>query len=181
MTHADAVSATFVGHVLPGSMFIVWALYWALQTILGAGDRATPQSLESNVAFPVVKVVFAFVGVITEIPGEGWYPQDVMTSWEHVTMYTAFGLTGVVDLLALRRLLPPGWTFAAYAAAVANGGFLFWGHSSHGGVEGLVHAILALVLAVSGHTTLTLNQKLLFTSKSPVQTEWWKSILFRQK
>lgn len=145
MMHGDAVSATFVGHLLPGSMFIAWALYWAIQTIVRGGDIVPSRSLERTVSMPVVKIVLAGIGVVTEIPGEGWYPQDVVMSWEHVTMYAAVGLTGIVDLLALRRLLPQGWTFAAYSAAIANAGFLFWGHSTHGGVEGLVHSILALV------------------------------------
>ena len=69
-------------------------------------------------------------------------------NWQHVTMYSVFGLSGGVDLLARRGLLSGEATYVAYAAAMFNAGFLFWGHSTHGGVEGLIHAILALVFFV---------------------------------
>jgi hypothetical protein len=64
-------------------------------------------------------------------------------SLQHVTMYSAFALTGVVDLLAYKRLLPAAATYVAFAAAQTNAGFLFWGHAIHGGVDGIVHRILA--------------------------------------
>jgi hypothetical protein len=70
---------------------------------------------------------------------------DVVMSWQHVTMYSAFALTGVVDLLALRGIVSGRATYLAFAAAQANAGFLFAGHGAHGGVEGLVHAYLAWV------------------------------------
>jgi hypothetical protein len=60
-------------------------------------------------------------------------------------MYSAFALTGGVDLLAHRGLLPRTATFVAYAAAQANAGWLFWGHAIHEGVDGIVHRILASV------------------------------------
>jgi Family of unknown function (DUF716) len=144
------LSSTFEGHVLPGSMFLIWALYWIVQRFVRRG--AVPgQMLESGLFLPVAKIVLPLVGVWVEIPGQGWYPGDVMMSWEHVTMYAVFCLCGVVDLLARRGALAPASTYVAYAAAQANAGFLFWGHSAHGGVEGLVHAHLSMVFfAVAG-------------------------------
>lgn len=143
--HAEAVAGTFGGHALPGSLFIVWALYWIGQSVARGGAAAPGRTLESGVVLPIVKVVLTAVGVWIEIPGQGWYPQDVMMNWQHVTMYSVFGLSGAVDLLARRGLLSAQATYATYAAAMTNAGFLFWGHSSHGGVEGIVHAVLALV------------------------------------
>jgi hypothetical protein len=121
-----------------------------------ARGGATPpeQTLESGVALPVVKVVLTAIGVWIEIPGQGWYPQDVMMNWQHVTMYSVFGLSGAADLLARRGLLSAQATYVAYAAAMANAGFLFWGHSRHGGVEGLIHAVLALVFFTVGAIAL---------------------------
>jgi hypothetical protein len=144
MMHADVLPSTFLGHVLPGCAFIAWALYWAVHAIVGGQNGPPSVSLEQTVFLPVFKVTVALVGVWVEIPGEGWYPQDVMMSWQHVTMYSVFGLSGVVDLMARRGLLSSGATYVAYAAAMVNSGFLFWAHSSHGGVEGLVHLVLAL-------------------------------------
>lgn len=145
MMHTEAVAGTFWGHALPGSLFIVWALYWIGQAIARGGRPPAGRALESGAVLPVVKIVLTAVGVWIEIPGDGWYPQDVMMNWQHVTMYSVFGLSGVVDLLARRGLLSDQATYTAYAAAMANAGFLFWGHSSHGGVEGIIHAVLALV------------------------------------
>lgn len=145
MTHVEAVAGTFGGHALPGSLFILWALYWIGQAIARGGEAPGQQTLETGLVLPVTKLVLATVGIWIEIPGQGWYPQDVMMNWQHVTMYSVFGLSGGVDLLARRGLLSWQATYVAYAGAMANAGFLFWGHSSHGGVEGLIHAVLALV------------------------------------
>lgn len=139
------LSSTFEGHVLPGSMFLIWAVYWIVQRTRRNRRPQREGLLESGIFLPVAKIALPLLGVWVEIPGHGWYPGDVMMSWQHVTMYSAFCLSGVVDLAALRGLLAPWSTYAAYAAAQANAGFLFWGHTTHGGVEGLVHTHLAMV------------------------------------
>jgi hypothetical protein len=145
--HALAVTAadlhsTFEGHVLPGSMFILWALLWAAERIYRREDpvRAT---LEAGSLVPILKIVLPLIGVWVEIPGERWGPTATLMSLQHVTMYSAFALTGVVDLLAHKGLLSTASTFVAFAAAQINAGFLFWGHAIHGGVDGVVHRILA--------------------------------------
>jgi hypothetical protein len=145
IAHGGAAAGTFGGHVLPGSLLIAWALYWMVMAYVRGFATGEGGALESNTVLPWVKIALATVGVVVEIPGEGWLPQDVMTNWQHVAMYAVFGLSGVVDLLARRGLLSGGATYGAYAAAMANAGLLFWGHSGHAGVEGLVHAILALL------------------------------------
>jgi hypothetical protein len=147
MHHTAAeLSSTFEGHVLPGAMFLVWALYWIGQAFRRGAEVGAGRAVEEGLFLPVAKVVLPLAGVWVEIPGQGWYPDDVIMSWQHVTMYAAFSLSGVVDLLARRGLLSNASTYVAFAAAQANAGFLFWGHSAaHGGVEGLVHTLLASV------------------------------------
>jgi hypothetical protein len=145
--HAMAVTAadlhsTFEGHVLPGSMFILWALMWMGQRLAQGDDIARARTLESTLYIPVLKIVLPLIGVWVEIPGD-WDIQSRLMSLQHVTMYSAFALTGVVDLLAYRNLLPAAATYIAFAAAQFNAGFLFWGHAIHGGVDGVVHRILA--------------------------------------
>jgi hypothetical protein len=142
MTAAD-LHSTFEGHVLPGSMFILWALIWIGQNFRAGAFEARDRALESSRLIPVLKVVLPLIGVWVEIPGEGWGPTTTLMSLQHVTMYSAFALTGVVDLLASRGLLSGTATFVAYAAAQANAGWLFWGHAIHEGVDGIVHRILA--------------------------------------
>src|SRR5688572_704988 len=84
--------STFEGHVLPGSMFILWALLWMWQRLGRAGDGAPDRALESTLYLPVLKTVLPLVGVWVELPGEGWGPTTTLMSLQHVTMYTAFAL-----------------------------------------------------------------------------------------
>jgi len=145
--HALAVTAadlhsTFEGHVLPGSMFILWALLWIAERIYRRDAAARP-TLEAGSLVPILKIVLPLIGVWVEIPGERWGPTATLMSLQHVTMYAAFALTGVVDLLAHKGWLSTASTFVAFAAAQTNAGFLFWGHAIHGGVDGVVHRILA--------------------------------------
>jgi hypothetical protein len=115
------------------------------QRLTQGEDLARARTLETGLVLPVLKVVLPLVGVWVEIPGPRWGPTATLMSLQHVTMYSAFALTGVVDLLARRNLLPGAATYIAFAAAQTNAGFLFWGHAIHGGVDGVVHRILASV------------------------------------
>jgi hypothetical protein len=143
--HALAVTAadldgTLAGHVLPGSLFIVWAAIWLAERVRGNTARDT---LEANAVLPILKIVVPLIGAWIEIPGARWGPAATLMNLEHVAMYSGFALTGVVDLLAYKTLLPAASTFVAFAVAQANAGFLFWGHATHGGVDGAVHRLLA--------------------------------------
>ncbi|HET9947928.1 MAG TPA: DUF716 domain-containing protein [Longimicrobiales bacterium] len=152
VAEAVRVSGTFGGHVLPGAMFIGWALFW-YAAAMRSGAASGP-ALEPGATMPVIKVTLPLVGVWVEIPGTGWYPMDVMMNWQHITMYAVFGLAGVVDLLALAGRVPAQSTRVAYAAAHLNAGFLFLGHVSHGGVEGVAHALLAALFAAAAGAAL---------------------------
>lgn len=147
VTAAD-LHSTFEGHVLPGSMFILWALVWIGQNFRAGALDSPNRALESSLFVPVLKVVLPLIGVWVEIPGEGWGPTTTLMSLQHVTMYSAFALSGAVDLLAYRVLISRSATFVAYAAAQANAGWLFWGHAIHEGVDGSVHRTLASVFFV---------------------------------
>lgn len=153
-THVEAVAGTFWGHGLPGSLLLAWAVYWMGVAVFRGTAAWGGRMLEPSALLPVVKIALGSLGVWIEIPGRGWYPMDVMMNWQHVTMYTVFGLSGVVDLMARAGRFSPQSTFVAYAAAMANAGFLFWGHSSHGGVEGTVHSFLALVFFAAAAVAL---------------------------
>lgn len=160
--HAGAVevTGTLAGHLLPGSLFIVWALVSMVEAVLRRDPSRADRPLESGLAMPVLKVVLPVVGMWAEIPGQGWppgrgWPADaILMNWQHVTMYGVFALSGVVDLLARRGALSARSTLAAYAAAHANAGFLFWAHGSHGGVPGVVHSLLVLAFAGAAGTAL---------------------------
>ena len=147
VTAAD-LHSTFEGHVLPGSMFILWALIWIGQSFRAGALDSPSRALETSLYIPVLKVVLPLIGVWVEIPGEGWGPTTTLMSLQHVTMYSAFALTGVVDLLAHRGLISRAATFVGYSAAMTNAGWLFWGHAIHEGVDGTVHRILAMAFFV---------------------------------
>lgn len=148
---ATDLHSTFEGHVLPGSMFILWALIWMAQRLSARTRPGEDATLEWSALVPSLKVALPLIGVWVEIPGERWGPTATLMSLQHVTMYSAFALTGVVDLLAYRKLLPAQATFVAFAAAQINAGFLFWTHAIHGGVDTAVHRILAgAFFAVAG-------------------------------
>lgn len=151
------VRGTLAGHVLPGAMFIAWALLWMGEAVLRRDDTRPGRPLESGPALPIAKIVLPLIGVWVEIPGHRWYPADVMMNWQHVTMYSVFSLSGIVDLLVRRGALFPGAGHVAFASAHANAAFLFWGHGRHPGVPGLVHLLLAATfLAVAGAAVLEL-------------------------
>lgn len=141
------VTGTLAGHVLPGSMFVVWAVYWIVERFVGEGSGGADHPLEAGLFVPFAKILIPFGGIWVEIPGQGWYPADVMMNWQHVTMYAAFSLSGVVDLLVRRGLLSSRASYVALAAAASNAGLLFWGHGRHGGVPGVVHSLLVLHFA----------------------------------
>jgi hypothetical protein len=160
--HAGAVevTGTLAGHLLPGTLFIVWALVWMSQAVVRRDPDRGDQPLESGLAMPVLKIVLPVVGMWAEIPGQGWppgrgWPADaILMNWQHVTMYGVFALSGMVDLLARRGALSAQATLATYAAAHANAGFLFWAHGAHGGVPGVVHSLLVLAFAGAAGTAL---------------------------
>lgn len=142
------VRGTFPGHLLPGALLIMWALVWMGEAILRGDDTRPGRTLESGLALPIAKIVLPLIGVWVEIPGQGWYPSDVMMNWQHVTMYSTFTLSGIVDLLARRGTFFPGAGHVAFAAINANAAFLFYGHGRHPDVPGLVHLLLALTFVV---------------------------------
>lgn len=144
---------TFAGHVVPGTMLVLWALVWTAEAL--ARGRVEPRpTLERSRLLPVLKVALPLVGVWIEIPGQGWDPPDVMANWQHVTMYGAFALSGIVDLLAAPGLLAPGATYLAYAAAHANAAFLFWSHGEGALVADAVHRLLVLAFALASASAL---------------------------
>lgn len=143
MQHHVVVTGTFAGHVLPGSLFVLWALLWlaeAARLPAPEGDAA----LERSSLLPTLKVVLPLVGVWLEMPNRGWFPEDAMMAWQHIAMYLAFVLSGIVDLLVARGRLSFRAGYAAYAAALLNAGLLFWGHGRHGGVPGVAHSLLSI-------------------------------------
>ncbi|TNN36229.1 Transmembrane protein 45B [Liparis tanakae] len=160
---------SFQGHALPGSFFLLAAVWWAGKCSLWRASRRS-KSLGSTrlasrtsqrrleVAEGAVVLFFSFVGMLAEQFAAGgprlrlydsshW---EQLMNWQHATMYLFFGLAGAVALvvhtteatpLALDRLM--------LAVAFFNEGFLFFFHL-HGRSPLDVHVHHLLLFAIFG-------------------------------
>lgn len=150
------------GHLLPGSMFIVVSVWWFIGETLQTGhgnyyDRSRGRFRGSKVSVqpvwyscpgarlfmlpvePIVKVVFAVLGVLAELPvsraatlydENGELIAQHLDNYTHSVMYGFFGLSGVVDLVMWYGLfpLPPKFDYLVLSLAFWFEGFLFFFH-----------------------------------------------------
>ncbi|XP_068224263.1 transmembrane protein 45B-like isoform X1 [Palaemon carinicauda] len=148
---------TFLGHVLPGSFFILYAswLMFHVFTKYFLGQRAvagtttrengsSPTSYKSTCAhvFPccpriplegVFKIVLTLIGFLGElITG---FEDGVFVHYgnaQHMTMYSFFGMSGAFDILVFRGLrAPPNLDYITLIIAFAIEALLF-GYHLHG-------------------------------------------------
>lgn len=125
---------SLIGHLLPGSMFILISLWWFVGEILqkcqtnergNAKQRSNSiqpawylcpgRRLSNHPVEPVIKVALAVLGVLAELPvskasalfdGNGEFLSSNIDNYAHSVMYCFFGFTGVVDLVMWYNLLP---------------------------------------------------------------------------
>ncbi|XP_077994204.1 transmembrane protein 45B-like [Glandiceps talaboti] len=129
---------TWIGHVLPGTFFFTFGLYWAIRSsyrlivgnstkhqngkstepiIVGKWKQRVGKLRRFSAEFweGVVIICMCVIGVIAELPPKDSFPYRhfVMfnddepgrpfiwgNKWQHATMYTFFGIYGVVLVLA---------------------------------------------------------------------------------
>jgi len=151
--HTIEVTGTLTGHALIGTFLSVWGLLWLVGDVRNGG-RGHGVPLERGRVLPWLKVVLPLGVAWFEVPNSGWVPSHALQGWQHITMYSAFALSGAVDLLVLRGRL--GWRagYVAFAGAVLNAGVLFLGHGGHGGVPGAAHVLLAILFLGSAAVAL---------------------------
>ena len=171
---------TLIGHVLPGSFFLLFAIWRMIQIVrrlqiinhlkrknrLACADdfayvtSATyPCCIGRMARWPVeglLKVTVTGIGMA----GELWASTDygkagkitVMGDVQHVTMYSLFCISGLVDLLRWKQVAacPPGMDFIALANAFV-GELLLFSHHLYNRVEldVLVHTLLLYVIAAN--------------------------------
>jgi hypothetical protein len=141
------LTGSFKGHALPGVMFLIWALWWTGELVRKRGKVGEPGGpLEVGLAAPWGKVLVPLFGIWAEVLRNGLrWTDGRIDNHEHATMYLAFALTGVVDLLARRGFVSNRLTYLAFAGAALNAGFLFSGHTHLGGLLDTVHQLLILL------------------------------------
>jgi len=167
---------TLMGHVLPGTMFLVMGVWWAynilLRFLLAHGEarwnNRTKIRYRSNLTFPFgfsrgKPVEPALIAGLTTIGTLG----EIITglqccdsfprgNGQHILMYTFFGFVGVVELLRYFRFpLPPSSEYGVAALAWGVEGTLFsWHLHGMSPMRSQVHQLLIQVILLGGLATL---------------------------
>ncbi|XP_006816470.1 transmembrane protein 45B-like [Saccoglossus kowalevskii] len=174
-----ATTGTFGGHVLPGTFFIIYSLWWLFHAcrshILKRDKHDNDRRSSSrcgrcaNMVFcrkallleGTIKVLACAIGVVVEGTSAEWKLRDEhgelhgQNDWHHVTMYIFFALSGVVDILSETCVKTvPGRNKLYLSLAFAVEGFLFYlhGHGRHP-LDVMLHFLL--VLAIFGAAVST--------------------------
>ncbi len=147
---------TFIGHVIPGSGFILWGAWWYGHTVyrltrperLAGGESTMPthypptevqESTTHPIPWPIstyftrlepaVKIGVPLAGAIGELWWGNWKLDDSsVINFQHATMYLGFLFAGIVDLLEMKGLTPRISGHIALIAAFTLEGVLFMGH-----------------------------------------------------
>ncbi|XP_013419193.1 transmembrane protein 45B [Lingula anatina] len=144
----------FKGHILPGSFFIAFGIWWTINIWVNyfrAQDRKKKRPFQCRLIYPVasnctrlkcchsgsicwegiVKVVVTGIGIV----GEFSYGYDAKLHYvhagnaQHITMFAAFGLTGVVDILLFHKVaLPSKCDYMSVVLALVVESILFKFH-----------------------------------------------------
>ncbi len=166
---------SFQGHVLPGSMFLLFGIWWISQLprrFLLCQQEGIP--FFSTVTFPfpwkrssrypieaAVKVVLCLVAMAGELFAATDFGKEKSLVYigdvQHVTMYGFFMLSGVTDILMFRhfRWIPKGTDYAVLALAYLSECILFSNHL-HGrsSLDVQLHTHLLYVISACAVITL---------------------------
>ena len=159
---------SFGGHALPGSFFIIFALWWTWATFsryYNCRRKNIRFTATATYNFPflcgrlkewpiegMLKIFFVFIGFSLEIyTGMSGGRFVNMSNGQHATMFFYFGFTGIVDiLLYFKAPLPPNMDYASMLLALMAEGLLFKFHL-HGrtDLDVLVHTLLLYGIAAN--------------------------------
>ena len=159
---------TFGGHALPGTFFIIFAIWWTIMNFNRYySSRRRNSRFTSTATFTcpclcgrlkdwpiegIVKIFFTLVGFSFEIYTGFWNGKFVnIGNGQHATMFFYFGFTGIIDiLLYFKAPLPPDMDYVSMLMAVTCEGLLFKFHL-HGRTEldVLLHTLLIYVIGAA--------------------------------
>lgn len=166
-----APHGAFLGHVVPGSMFIIWSSWWLFaclrEHILSSPER--PYRSKAWFAMPllpdlplepVLKVAGTAIGIIGELwfgqvrftymfNDDGTFHHGHINNWQHAAMYFAYMVAGIVDIAGRYTGLPADSEQAALAMAFIVEGLLLGFHLKGSPLEIMVHKILVITIAAS--------------------------------
>ena len=165
----------FLGHIVPVIFFIIWGTWWLvalfdhfLTTAAFKHQFRTkswyrvffgPVWLRRIPLEPLIKVILPTFGILGElwlghpswrtlIAPDGKFVVDNINDWQHSTMYLAFVLSGVVDMIGhySPHSTPEGTSLAFVSLAFLVQGVLLVFHLKGPAIEVMVHLILVLVI-----------------------------------
>eukprot|EP00884_Botryococcus_braunii_P016911 jgi/Botrbrau1/3903/Bobra.0183s0124.1 len=171
---------TWPGHVLPGSFFLIWSMWWLFSVFklqLEASTKApfrsrawyrAPWGSRTAALEPFLKVALPFVGINAELwaghvsyrrlyAQDGRFEMGNMQDWQHAAMYSAFLLSGVVDLIAYylpKGALPRGIEHVFLGLALGVEGTLFAFHLKGSDLDRTLHFLLVLLVFSCAAVTL---------------------------
>ncbi|XP_030394279.1 transmembrane protein 45B-like [Gopherus evgoodei] len=139
---------SFEGHALPGCYFLTVGVLWSVKYPIKYLMQRENENISKNKWYQYLellegmgRVIIALVGILAgqftpEGPHLHLYTQDHiwvdLLTWIHGTMYFAYGLAGLVDILMPLPLgLPPGLDRFMLSQALFVEGFLFYFHAHH--------------------------------------------------
>ncbi|PAA52749.1 hypothetical protein BOX15_Mlig011478g2, partial [Macrostomum lignano] len=150
---------TFLGHLLPGAFFLLFALWW-LYSVLSRYYRAKYRrgpAYRSTVVYPCccccvrlplegfIKMICCGIGFTAELVTAFENRQfTFFGNGQHATMYACFAMSGLVDILAhCKAPLPPGTDYAVCLMAFCVEAILFTFHL-HGRtqIDVVLHTLL---------------------------------------
>ncbi|KAK9395060.1 transmembrane protein 45B [Crotalus adamanteus] len=141
--------ANLKGHILPGSFFILFGLWWSVKYSIKHISRTSKKNghvqwnfKQVEVIEGAVKVGFTLIGILAEqfVPdGPHLYlysgqPRSwvKLMNWQHSTMYLFFLISGAADIVTYSStLMPVGLDRFMLGIALFVEGFLFQYHTSH--------------------------------------------------
>ncbi|KAK3097878.1 hypothetical protein FSP39_014077 [Pinctada imbricata] len=159
---------SFGGHALPGSFFILFALWWTVQMFNRYFQSLRRNTrFRSSVTYPctclcgklqewpieaVVKLFFVSLGFTMEIiTGSSDGKFTALGNGQHATMFFFFGLSGCIDLLLyFRAPLPKDLDYIITLLSVGIEGLLFHFHL-HGRneLDVLLHTLLIYTIILN--------------------------------
>ncbi|XP_076311395.1 transmembrane protein 45B-like [Tachypleus tridentatus] len=156
---------TFGGHILPGSFFILFAIWWTISLFVKyfrvLSQRGPARRYRGGASFPYphlpnlpvegcVKVLFCAIGItgetVTAFDDQGRFA--TMVNVHHITMFFFFGVNGVVDILLFYKFpVPPDSDYVSMVMALSVEALLFHFHL-HGRSDMDVHVHTLLLYTV---------------------------------
>ena len=137
---------TLVGHIVPGTFFICFSLWWAIaifRRYFHSALNPSAPAYKSTATFtsrhadvpvePLLKLLACIIGIIGEaVTGfdNDWNYSNIMNNLQHIAMFGFYLMNSIADLAIFYkvRYLPPNIDYIFASIAISNEGFLFANH-----------------------------------------------------